>query len=188
MSTYDLPTTVEVGGVEYEVRSDYRAILDVCEALNDPELADEDRALVALDIFYPRLMEIPAEHYQEAIEKCFQFINCGDTSKGKSPKLVDWKQDFKQIVGPVNRVIGQEVRAAEYLHWWTLMSAYYEIGDCTFAQIVRIRSMKAAGKPLDKSDREWYQKNRELVDFEQVLTEQENELLDMWVGNQGKVM
>ena len=182
MSTYDLPTSVEVGGIEFNIRSDFRAILDVCEALNDPELADDDRALVALAIFYPAVMEIPPEFYQEAIEKCFQFINCGESSKTKQPKLMDWKQDFKQVIGPINRVIGQEVRLTEYLHWWTFVDAYYEIGDCTFAQIVRIRSKKASGKPLDKSENEWYRKNRELVDLKQALTEQEAEVLDIWLG------
>lgn len=185
MSPYDLPVAAEVGGRDYAIRTDFRAILDICQALNDAELKDEDRALVALDIFYPDLMDIPPERYQEAIEKCFQFINCGESSKTKQPKLMDWKQDFKQIVGPINRVLGHEIRAVEYLHWWTLVSAYYEIGDCTFAQIVRIRSKKASGKALDQSERDWYQKNRELVDLEQVLTEQESETLNVWVGVRG---
>ena len=35
---YTLPKTVFVGGREYSIRSDYRAILDICEALTDPEL------------------------------------------------------------------------------------------------------------------------------------------------------
>ena len=35
-----LPTSVNVSGKEYNIRSDYRAILDICTALNDPELSD----------------------------------------------------------------------------------------------------------------------------------------------------
>ena len=53
-----LPTCVEVGGTQYEVRSDYRAVLDICTALSDPELSDEERAEIALDIFYPTLVDI----------------------------------------------------------------------------------------------------------------------------------
>ena len=33
-----LPTRMEVGGVEYEIETDYRAILDICAAISDPEL------------------------------------------------------------------------------------------------------------------------------------------------------
>lgn len=95
---------------------------------------------------------------------------------------MDWEQDFKYIVAPINRVIGTEIRELKYLHWWTFISAYYEIGDCLFAQIVRIRLLKAKGKPLDKADREWYQNNRELVDIKTPFTEAENAVIDAWLG------
>ena len=62
------------------------------------------------------------------------------------------------------------------------MSAYMEIGDCLFAQIVRIRERKAKGKPLDKSDAEFYRKNRKIVDMKAQYTEQENAVLDAWMG------
>ena len=50
---YDLPTAVEINGTEYEIRSDYRAILDIIAAVSDPELSEEEHAVAALDIFYP---------------------------------------------------------------------------------------------------------------------------------------
>lgn len=178
---YDLPTSFNFGGTEYEIRSDYRAILDICTALSDPELDEQDRGIVILSIFYPDLTEMPPEHYDEAIERCFWFIDCGDTqSKQKGARLVDWEQDFHMIVAPVNRVVGREIRAIKYMHWWTFISAYMEIGDCTFAQIVRIRDMLAKGKSLDKSDREWYNKNRHLVDMKANYSQVESDLLKHW--------
>lgn len=179
-----LPTSVEVCGVEYEIRSDYRAVLDICAAMQDPELANEDRAIVVLDVFYPAFESMPTDHYQEAIKKCFWFINCGHDEKieKKSPKLVDWEQDFQYIVAPINRVTGQEIRALEYMHWWTFIAAYNEIGECTFAQIVRIRNLKAKGKKLDKSDQEWYRKNRDIVDIKRHYTESDNDMVKQWTG------
>lgn len=184
---YDLPTGVEVGDTEYAIRSDYRAVLDICTALSDPELTAQDKGIVALGIFYGEdiFQKLPAEHYEEALRRCFWFIDGGaaeDPAARKRPKLMDWEQDFQYIVAPVNRVIGTEIRSVEYLHWWSFLSAYYEIGDCVFAQIVRIRNLKAKGKPLDKADREWYQQNRKLVDLKTTYTEQENELLKQWGG------
>ena len=67
-----------VCGSEYHIRSDYRAVLDICTALTDPELSDQERAAVVLDIFYPEFEDMPQEHYEEAIKKCFWFINCGE--------------------------------------------------------------------------------------------------------------
>lgn len=129
---YDLPKTLEVNGTEYEIRSDFREILDIIEILNDEELKDSERAFVTLLFFYPDFENLPPECYQEALEQCFWFINGGrfdDESQGNPPRMMDWQQDFPYIIAPVNRVIGHEVRADAYLHWWTFLSAYMEIGE-----------------------------------------------------------
>lgn len=180
---YDLPTSVEIGGEEYKIRSDYRAILDILTALNDPELSDAEKFYVAMDIFYTDYDNIPVDCQEEALKKCFWFIGGGKEDDGKKPgpRLMDWEQDFPLIVAPVNRVLGWEVRSAEYLHWWTFLSAYMEIGgNCTFNMVVGIRDKQARGKPLDKSEKEWLRRNRDLVDFKRKYTEAEDKLVERW--------
>lgn len=182
---YDLPTSLSVCGVEYEIRSDFRAVLDVIIALNDDELKDNEKMLVALYVFYPEFEKMPSEHCREALRQCFWFINGGKEDpqeQSKPVRLMDWEQDFQYIVSPVNRVLGFESRAEKYLHWWTFLSAYMEIGECTFAQIVHVRNMKNQGKQLSKQDQEWYAKNRSLVDMKQRYTDSEKELLKKWGG------
>ncbi|NLU24149.1 MAG: hypothetical protein GXW99_05415 [Clostridiales bacterium] len=179
-----LPKSVLIGDVQYEIRSDYRAILDICTALSDAELSEQERAVAALAIFYPSFGDMPQDCYNDALKLMYWFINCGDDEqkKGPSPKLIDWEQDFRYIVAPINRVTGKEIRSVDYMHWWTFIAAYYEIGDCLFAQIVRIRERKASGKALDKQDREWYAKNRELVDMKAQYTESDDSTMDLWTG------
>lgn len=180
---YDLPTRLEIGGTEYGIRSDYRAVLDICIALSDPDLTGQDCAEAALTIFYPDFDEMPPGHYEEALQKCFWFINGGEEDDGKrSPRLVDWEQDFKLIAAPVNRVLGREIRGMEYLHWWSFLSAYYEIGgDCTFAQVVGIRSKLARHKSLDKTEKEWLRQNSNLVNFKRKYSETEDALIARWI-------
>ena len=179
---YDLPTTAEICGKKYEIRSDYRAALDILTCLTDPELTPEERTIVALDIFYPDMTSIPENALQAAIDYMVWFLNCGDEGDNrKRPKLMDWEQDFQYIVAPINRVIGQEVRAMPYLHFWTFISAYYELGDCMFAQIVRIRNLKAKGKKLDKADQEFYRENRRLIDIKQKYTEADDLAISKWI-------
>lgn len=185
---YGLPKTVTVAGAEHPIRTDYRDILTICTALTDPELDNQGRAEVLLNIFYPELEMMPAEHYQEAVDCCFWFINCGNDERQDqrlAPKLVDWEQDFRYIVAPINRVMGQEVREVEYLHWWSFIAAYYEIGDCLFAQIVRIRNLLAKGKSLDKTDAAWYRENRSMVDLKITYSEAEEAVMDLWLGKKG---
>ena len=177
---YTLPTSVDVGGEEYEIRADYRAALDIIAALSDFELSEQERIIAALDIFYPAFDTMPIEHYQEAIDVCCDFLSCGEQQTNgnkKAVKLMDWEQDFNYIASAVNKVLGREIRAPEFLHWWSFISAYYEIGDCLFAQIVSIRDKKAHGKKLDKAEQEWYRKNRDIVDIKRHYTAAETEAL-----------
>ena len=184
MIDYGLPTTVEVNGVTRKVRTDYRAILDIMSALDDVELSGAEKAQVAIEIFYED--EIAPEDLTAALEACFRFIDLGeDVKTNSSPKVVDWEKDFRFIIAPINAVAGGDIRALPYLHWWTFMAYYYDIGDCTFAQIVRIRDKQARGKSLDKDEREWYNRNRDLVDRQTRYTEAEEELLKLWGGVNG---
>ena len=43
MSAWDLPTTVDIEGQEYPIRSDFRAVLDALAALADPELTQQEQ-------------------------------------------------------------------------------------------------------------------------------------------------
>lgn len=182
---YGLPTSVEVCGTAYEINSDFRVVLDIFEVLNDPDLTDQEKGFFALGFFYPDFEDMPSEHCQEALRQCFWFINGGETEdiqEKKQPQLVDWEQDFRYIIAPVNKAVGHEIRSDAYFHWWSFLSAYMEIGDCTFAQIIKIRDAKARGKKLDKADQEWYQKNRKIVDLKQRYSQAENDILKMWGG------
>lgn len=179
---WSLPTSVDVNGTTYAIRSDFRAVLDILTALSDNDLNEQDKAEAALEIFYPDFDEMPPSDYQEALNQCFRFIDCGEEQKQKKkePILMSWEQDFNIIIAPINRIAGCEVRALEYLHWFTFLSYYREIGDCLFAQVVRIRDKKAHGKALDKQDREFYRRNRDIIDLKTNYTEAEKDVLAAW--------
>ena len=180
-------------GKELEIRYDFRVILDIMEIINDPELAQEDKAEAIINIFYVNPEEVT--DVVEAIKECFTFIDAGqEQKKKKSAKLVDWTQDFQYIISPINRVLGTEVRAIPYnienntggLHWWTFMSAYMEIGtECLFSQIVNIRDKKARGKKLEKYESEWYRRNADIVNIKTHYSESEEAFFREWGGKNG---
>lgn len=175
---WTLPDSVTVAGTVYSIRTDYRCILEILSDLANPEVDGQERALIVLIGLYPDFEAMPPEHYEGAVREGMRFINCNtEDTPHKVPRLVDWEQDYSLIIAPINRVLGQEIRALEYMHWYTFLAAYSEIGDCTFAQVVRIRDQKARGKTLDKQDREWYRRNWHLVDFKNKYTDADKELL-----------
>lgn len=183
---FDLPKSVQIAGEMIPVRYDFRSILDILCAVNDPELTEEDKTVVALSIFYPDIDRI--EDLEEAVKQLLLFINGGeeDVSRSNDPQLVDWEKDAPRIIPAVNKVLGYETRAVEYdrennaggVHWYTFLGAYMEIGDCLFAQVVRIRDKIRRNKKLEKDEREWYRKNRHLVDIKTKLTSDEERFLE----------
>ncbi len=178
-----LPTSVEIGGVAYSIRSDYRDILTILTAVADPELTPQERSLVALYAFYLSPEEIPQDGLQEALDRLSWFVQGGNETPGKNPcKLMDWEQDFQWIVAPVNRVLGRDIRESTPLHWWTFLAAYYEIGDCFFAQVVRIRRKRARGERMDKTDRDFERENADIINLRTKYTEEEDEFLKLLGG------
>lgn len=178
---WDLPIFVEINGKQHPIRNkcDYRVVLDVICALNDNELTQEEKVKCALFIFYEDISQI--DDFETAIKEMFRIINGGEVEEqanDNKPKLMDWEHDFPVLVAPINRVLGYEVRSVSYLHFYTFLSAYYEIGECTFSTIVSIRSKKAKGQKLDKWEIDYLREHRKMVELPQKLTAEEEELLN----------
>lgn len=161
MNAYDLPTTVSLDGREYAIRNngDWRMVIDVNIALSDYDLEEKERVLAALAIFYPELAEI--KDVNGAIKAMFDFIGAGEQENPKKSdtKLIDWEDDAAIIVSGVNHVLGKEVRAERYMHWWTFVAAYMAIGDSVLATVVSIRNKIHKGKKLEKHEQEFRRDN-----------------------------
>ena len=178
---WDLPIAVEINGKQHSIRNkcDYRVVLDVICSLNDNELTEEEKVKCALFIFYEDVSKI--DDFEIAIKEMFRIINGGEVeeqAQENKPKLMDWEHDFPVLVAPINRVLNCEIRAVDYLHWYSLLSAYMEIGECTFSTIVSFRSKKAKGQKLDKWEIDYIREHRKMVELPQKLTAEEEELLN----------
>lgn len=177
---WELPTSISVNNTEYAIRTDYRAVMDLLTAFSDKEMLGESeeetniiRALLVLNILF--IDEVKPEDQNEAIKKAIEFIDMGIESSRdvKKPTLMDWEQDAPLIIPAINKVLGREIRADKYMHWWTFLSAYMEIGECSFTHIINIRDKKAKGKKLEKWELEYIQEHKEIVLLKEKLTEKE---------------
>ena len=173
-SAWEFPTSLNIGGIDYAIRTDYRAVLDLFAALNDPECFGETEeetnlihANIILRIMFPNCDNIPAEHIQEALDKVAEFIDMGISEDRKKPKTMDWEQDAPILIPAINKVLNCEIRAEKHIHWWTFMGAYMEIGESLFSNIIHIRQKKAKGKKLEKWEQDFYNENKSLIDFKQ---------------------
>lgn len=179
MNKWRLPTSVTVDGTDYEIRTDYRAVIDVLIACNDADiLADKDANLILTEIILKILVvdfnSIKGEHIEGLLKELFAFIDMGEERKEKqSARLMDWEQDAGIIIPAVNKVLSKDVRGVEYMHWWTFLSAYMEIGEGTFSTVLSIRNKRNKGKKLEKWEQEYMREHNDIVALKHKLTEED---------------
>lgn len=178
----ELPEYLMIESVDYPIRSDYRNVLQIFEAFQDPELAQEEKWIVAIylllepftcsdDVFEAVESGFPVD---EAAEQIIWFISAGRQSgDGKELPVYDWVQDEQIIFSAVNKVAGGETRSEEYIHWWTFLGYFNEIGEGDFSFIVGIRNKLNTGKKLEKYEREYLSKHKDVVRIKKRLTEEE---------------
>lgn len=167
-----LPEKLTVGDYDRPIRTDYRNILQVFEAFQDPELTQEEKWVVAIYLMFEDffcaddVLQAVQDGFslEEAMNQISWFISAGQPEK-KVLELptYNWKQDEQMIFSAVNKVAGRETRELEYLHWWTFLGYFNEVGEGTFSFIVGIRNKLNKGKKLEKHEKEFLKNNEEIV-------------------------
>lgn len=184
-----LPETLTVGGEDYTIRTDYRNVLQVFEAFQDPELTQEEKWIVAIYLLFEGfscdddVMKAAQDGFDlgEAMKKISWFISAGQPEKQVLEQpTYNWTQDEQMIFSAVNKVAGRETRELEYLHWWTFLGYFNEVGEGTFSFIVGIRHKLNKGKKLEKHEKEFLSHNKELVLMKKPLTKEEQEQEDAY--------
>lgn len=184
-----LPETLTVGGVDYPIRTDYRNVLQVFEAFQDPELTQEEKWIVSIYLLFEDFScaddVLEAVHggfdLSEAMKQISWFISAGQPEKQVLEQpTYNWTQDEQMIFSAVNKVAGRETRELEYLHWWTFIGYFNEVGEGTFSFIVGIRNKLNKGKKLEKHEKEFLSHNKELVLMKKPLTKEEQEQEDAY--------
>lgn len=177
-----LTDSLMISGEKYSIRSDYRNVLQVFEAFSDPDLEDYEKWIVAVyllfeDFYYADDVEDAVQSgfdLKEAAEQIIWFISAGTPEKDKVPvPTYNWQQDEQIIFSAVNKVAGKEVRQSDYMHWWTFLGYFNEVGEGTFSFIVGIRDKLNKGKKLEKYEKEFYKNNRDLVDIKKPKSKEE---------------
>lgn len=170
---FSLPTSIEIEGREFPIRSDFRPALEILMAFEDQELTIEEKFFVLLKILY--VDNIPPTHQQQAVELGVLFLNMNDTSSaGESSapdlgRLYSWKHDARFIFSAVDKVLGYSSRSCEYLHYWDFIGAFMELGECTFSTLVHYRRLKKLGK-MKKEDWDWWRENKHIAELKEELS------------------
>ena len=188
---YSLPIAVELNGASFGIRDkgDFRMVLDCFSALNDEELTAQERVWASLIIFYEDFddLEDLAKDDLDLVslqQEMFKFFNGGEdsvTSNTEGHNLIDWDKDSNLICSAVNNVAHTEVRALDYLHWWTFMGYYMAVGECPLSHIIGIRHKIANSEKLEKYEQKFIQDNPDYFTMDYRTAEQKE--IDEYVQN-----
>ena len=193
---YEIPTTIVIDDKEFPIRckGDFRMILDCFSCLNDFELTDQERVFGALIIFYEDFNDIEdffsldRELINQLVEKMYSFMECEENPMHPMPyKTLDWDNDSQIICSAVNKVAHTEVRSIEYLHWWTFIGYFSEVGESVLSTVVTIRNKIKQNKQLEKYEKEFKARNPHYFIWDSRTLEDkqdEEDILSLW--NQGK--
>lgn len=186
MTLGKLPKSLKLSDMEYPICADYRVALLILQAFNDVNLKEHEK----YEIMIRSLFEEPEKVFEliqqnenaikEVVEKCIWFLDCGKKweQTAHQPKIMDWEQDEQMIFSAVNKVAGKETRECEYIHWWTFVGYMSEIDEGVFSTVVHIRKKRAKGKQLDKTETQFYNEHRDLIDLKTKYTEEEQKEIE----------
>ena len=167
-----MSTTVEIGGVEYEIITDFRTWIEF-ETLMQSDLESRDKILEALQLVFPVL----PDNINGAVDRLLWFYRCGkEPAEYKSKKQDDiysYEQDDGYIYSAFLEQYGIDIQAVEYMHWWKFKNLFTSLG--TETQIVKImgyRSIDISSK-MSKEQREFYKEMKRVYALPKSQTEKE---------------
>ena len=175
-----LPTIVNINNVEYEINSDFRTSILFELLMQDDSIGEEDKILMALQLYYP----VIPESINEAIEQILWFYRCGKeitSSKGNGKgkrvtQIYSFEHDDDYIYAAFMDQYNIDLQDIEYLHWWKFKAMFKSLKeDNEIVKIMGYRSMDLS-KIKDKEEKAYYKKMQEL--YKLPISKDEKEKLD----------
>lgn len=175
----DLPYSLTVDGQQKEINCDFRDIILILNAFNDPELTPQEKTMIMLTNLYVDDWT-SFKDVNEAVTQAVKFIDWGKeySEKENSPRIMDWEQDYNLIISAVNTKISViDIRELDFVHWWTFLGYFSERGECQFSTFTEIRDNLNKGRPLERWQKETLRNNRDQIILKHKSAEKfENEL------------
>ena len=181
----EVPTTVIIDDVEFEINSDFRISMMFELLINDPELSERERLYQTLILYYP----IIPSNLEAAVDKIMWFYKCGkeeqeennntNKSSGKKTvkKIYDYEHDSEIIFASFMKSYGINLQR-DNLHWWEFKSLFDNIDeDSKLYKIMEIRSVNL-NQINDKHKKNYYKKMKDLYKLPDNISKSEKEKLD----------
>lgn len=152
-----LPETVMISGAEYPINSDFRFSIMFELLMQDTELADEEKIMRALELYYP---QIP-ENIGGAIQALLWFYSCNAEGKRRKKRhsaeereerrIYSFEYDDDYIYAAFMADYGIDLQNTA-LHWWKFRALFKSLSSDT--EFVKIMGYRATQIDSDMSKKE----------------------------------
>lgn len=160
------PKSLNIGGVEYPIDSDFRTILRYNAQLKEIDDEDIEGVVRCMQIVFYKAF--PTDVIS-AIQSLNWFIRCGKEEKRRKPsnKLLginsnepfDFEIDGELIYSAFRRndVYGIDLHEVAYLHWWNFIAMLDDVPENTkLSRVMEYRTIDTTNKNLSKEARDVY--------------------------------
>lgn len=160
-----LPNTVEVGGREFSINSDFRTSVLFELLIYDDEVKPESKVAQIFDLYFDGNPDVPRT--KEAIDAILAFYRCEKRENKAAKRLAkradggqqtkriyDFEHDDTYIYAAFMSEYGINLNSIENLHWWKFSALFSSLGD--EQKICKIMGYRAAdlSKIKNKQERE----------------------------------
>ncbi len=160
-----LPSSVEIDGTAWEIRSDFRTSIRFEELMQSGGQSEADRLLQALTLYYPAL----PHNLAAAVERMLWFYRCGETPEADAGPA-DGETDgpaysFEHDADLIYAAFYAQYRIdlnADTLHWWKFKALFKGLHeDHAFVKIMGYRAVRITAD-MSKEQKAFYRRMKQL--------------------------
>lgn len=181
----ELPETVEIGGNECPINTDFRYSVLFEMMMQDEDVPKKEKTIKALELYYPILP--PMKHVDEAVDKLLWFYRAGkkekktgrdaetDDFEDRIQRVYSFEHDNAYIYSAFLSQYGIDLQDIPYLHWWKFKALFIALDDdCKISKIMEYRSVTITND-MTKRQKEFYRKMKEVYALPVSESEQEKQ-------------
>lgn len=154
------PQSVMIEGQEYEIDADFRNCIRFEQLMFDPDIQDDLRGILALNLFYP---EIP-QNVQAAFEHILRLYSAAQgqeqrkaSGNSQQKRIYSFEHDSEYIFAAFMADYRIDLNEIEFLHWWKFRALFAGLKPDNL--ICKIMEYRAADlSKLKGEERKFYQK------------------------------
>ena len=178
-----LPSKVEIEGISYDIRTDFRISILFTMLIEDDSLTEVEKMEQILLLYYPK---IPTNQ-EEAFNKIMWFYRGGkDEAKGENSssknnknndiKVFDYEEDSELIYSAFLSQYRIDLQDIKNLHWWKFKALLTGLKDDNkLHEVIKYRSIDL-NKIHDKEERKFYKEMKEKYSLEKISKEEIQEI------------